>query len=161
MSIMTALQDNWHERPLGEKRILLLLGTSIVCVLFYLLVFDPIVTWREQEHKKLSAKNRIHLQVERLVNRYQQQQKSSDDKETKGLAGVIDKSLQANGLTMQGFQPGQKNDARLRLSNVAYTDLAQWLYDVEYQYNMIIEEFSISQAKTPGLLMANIRVRKH
>ncbi|MFT6101904.1 MAG: general secretion pathway protein M, partial [Candidatus Endobugula sp.] len=97
----------------------------------------------------------------RLVNRYQQQQQSSDDKEIKGLAGVIDKSLQANGLTMRGFQPGQKNDARLRLSNVAYTDLAQWLYDVEYQYNMIIEELSISQAKTPGLLMANIRVRKH
>ncbi|MFT6200886.1 MAG: general secretion pathway protein M [Candidatus Endobugula sp.] len=161
MSMMTELQDNWHERPPGEKRILLLLGASVVCLLFYLLVLDPMVTWKEQEHKKLSAKNRIHLQVERLVNRYQQQQQSSDDKEIKGLAGVIDKSLQANGLTMRGFQPGQKNDARLRLSNVAYTDLAQWLYDVEYQYNMIIEELSISQAKTPGLLMANIRVRKH
>jgi type II secretory pathway component PulM len=156
----TELQDNWHERPLGEKRILMVLAVSMVCVLFYLMVFDPMVTWREQEQKKLSVKNRTHTQVVRLVNRFQQQQSSSDE-EIEGLASVIDKSLQANGLAMRGFQPGQKNDARLRLSNVAYTDLVQWLYDVEYQYKLIVEELSISQAKNPGLLMANIRVRKN
>jgi type II secretory pathway component PulM len=158
--MITELQENWHERPSGEKRTLMILGASVVCVLFYLLIFDPMVTWRDQEHKKLSAKNRTHAQVVRLVDRFQQQQ-SSSDKKIEGLASVIDKSLQANGLAMRGFQPGQKNDARLRLSNVAYTDLVQWLYDVEYKYNMIVDELSISQAKTPGLLMANIRVRKN
>ncbi|MFT5117007.1 MAG: type II secretory pathway component PulM [Kiritimatiellia bacterium] len=160
MSIITELEENWHERPLGEKRILMLLGASIVCVLFYLLVFDPIVTWREQEQKKLSAKNRTHAQVVRLVGRFQQQQLPSD-KTSQGLASVIDKSLQANGLAMRGFQPGQKNDARLRLSDVTYTDLVQWLYDAEYQYNLTIEELSISQANASALLMANIRVRKN
>jgi general secretion pathway protein M len=154
------LKENWYERPLSEKRILSAVAVLVVLSMFYLLIFDPIVTWREKEQKKLSANSRVYSQVVRLVERFEAQQSSGNNKD-EGLATLIDKSLQENGLAMRGFQPGRNNDARLRLSDVAYEPLVQWLYDIEYQHHVSIEELSVTQTKTPGLLIANIRVKKH
>lgn len=159
MSIIESVKENWEERPLSEKRILAILGIFVVICLFYLLVVDTLVSWRAQEERQLLANQKIYTQVTRLAHRFEQQ-KAAPNANSEGLATVIDKSLQKNGLTMRGFQPGKNNDARLRLSDVAYEALVQWLYDVEYKHNITIEELSISQAKTAGLLMANIRVRQ-
>ena len=159
MSIIENLKENWEERPLSEKRILAILGVLVVISVFYLLVVDTLVTWQAQEERKLLSNEKIYTQVTHLAHRFEQQ-KTASDTNSEGLATVIDKSLQENGLTMRGFQPGKNNDARLRLSDVAYEALVQWLYDVEYKHNITIEELSISQAKTAGLLIANIRVRQ-
>lgn len=158
-SQIDSLKENWNGRSVLEKRILLLVAGLVICSLFYLLIFDPLVAWREQEKKEMLANNRVYTQVIRLVERFQEQQPSGEVN-SDGLAGVIDKSLQENNLSMRGFQPGSKNDARLRLSNVTYDALVQWLYDVEYKHRLIIDELSVSQAKESGQLMVNVRVRK-
>lgn len=160
MLLIENIKENWHERPLSEKRILGVIAVVVIISLFYLLVFDPIVSWRAQEQKRFSANQRVYSQVARLVDRFEKQQ-ASPENEKDGLASIIDTSLQENGLAMRGFQPGKNNDARLRLNDVAYEPLAQWLYDLEYRYNIAIEELSISQAKTQGLLVASIRVRQN
>ncbi len=160
MSALDSLKENWQERPLSEKRILSLLAAIVVVSMFYLLVFDPLVSWREQEKKRLRANQNVYAQVSRLVNRFEQQQ-AAPEEQSDGLAGIIDKSLQENGLSMRGFQPGKNNDARLRLSDVPYQSLTQWLYDLEYRYNIAVEELSIAQTKQQGLLIASVRVRKN
>ncbi len=157
MTILDSLKENWNERPSSEKNILIVVGVFFICSLFYLLVYDPLVTLRDQQKSKLSAQERQYSQVVRLVDRYQQQQ-STPKALSEGLAGLIDKSLQDNGLAMQGFQPGQNNDARLRLTNIRYESLIQWLYDIEYEYKMTIEELSLTQVEKTGLLTANVRL---
>ena len=159
MSIIENIKDNWTERPLSEKRILLVVGVFTIVCLFYLLVVDSLVSWREHEAKKLVANQKIYAQVSRLVSRFEQQN-NTENNVSSGLATIIDESLQANALAMRGFQPGKNNDARLRLSDVSYDALMQWLYDIEYKHHMTIEEISIAQTKTAGVLTANVRVRQ-
>ncbi len=154
------LLDNWQQRPAKEQMILSVLGVLMICALLYLLVFEPIMSWRAQEEKKLVANERLSTQVNSLVERHQARKSSGGNAATEGLAVLVDKSLREYSLSMQGFQPGKKNDARLRLSNVAYQPLTQWLYDLEYRYGISIEELTISQAKAPGLLMASVRLKQ-
>ena len=156
--MLARLKENWDGRTSSERLILIVVATCFVCSVFYLSVYDPLVTWREQEQKKLAANTRVLTQLNRLVPRVIQNT-TSGPRNAEGLATVIDKSLQKNGLTMQGFQPGQQGDARLRLSNVTYEAAVQWLYDLEYAHNIVVEELSIAQEKTPGLLRISIRVR--
>jgi len=159
-SVWEGLLDSWQQRPAKEQMILSALGVLIVCALLYLFVFEPIVSWRAQEAKKLMANERLATQVNSLVDRYQARKSSGKAGVSEGLAVLVDKSLREYDLSMQGFQPGKKNDARLRLSNVAYQPLTQWLYDLEYRYGISIEELTVSQAKEPGLLMASVRLRQ-
>jgi type II secretory pathway component PulM len=160
MSILESIKDNWQQRPSSEQRVLILVAVLMICSAFYLLVADPLMAWREKENKRVITSQREYTEMIPLVSRLQKQQ-SAGVAVTEGLAGQIDKSLQENGLSMRGFQPGQNNDARLRLSDVNYESLIQWLYDVEYNYSLTLEELSISQAKTAGLLMASIRVKQN
>jgi general secretion pathway protein M len=71
---------------------------------------------------------------------------------------LINNSLNENELIMLGFQPGSKNDARLRLENVAYSSLTQWLYDLEYRHGINIEDLSLTPSKFSGRLMVSVRV---
>ena len=159
-STWSNLLDNWQQRPVKEQLIIAVVGVMLICTLLYLLVFDPIVNWRAQEVKRLAANERLSTQVNSLVERYQARQSSGGASRSEGLAVLVDKSLREHNLSMQGFQPGKKNDARLRLSNVAYQPLTQWLYDLEYRYGVSVEELTISQAKSPGLLMASVRLKQ-
>lgn len=156
---MEKLIDNWKERPPSERMILAALAVMMVCTLLYLLVFDPLISWREREQSRLKGNERKLVQVEGLVKRFEQQP-AEGEQSAEGLASLIDASLRKNSLTMRGIQPGKNNDARLRLSNVPYESLTQWLYDLEYNHQISIEELNISQAKSQGLLMVNIRVKK-
>ena len=156
---MESFIENWQQRSSSEKVTLAGVAALVVLGLFYLFVFDPIVSWQQQEKKRLVVNERVLGEVTALAKRFDTQANVGTENDT-GLASMIDSSLQKNNLTMRGFQPGKKNDARLRLSNVAYDSLTQWLYDLEYQHNIAIEELSVTQAKTPGLLMVSVRVRK-
>ena len=154
---MNSLIENWQQRDHSEKIILIIVGVFLLLSLLYLLIFKPIAEWRIQLNKQQSANEKTLLEVNRLVSRYQQRL-SSDESSVTGLASIIDDSLQKNNLTMRGFQPGKNDDARLRLSNVPYESLMQWLYAMEYEEKLTVEELTMSQAKTPGLLMVSVTI---
>ncbi len=159
MNEIDAIKENWNSRSPSEKTMLACLAFLMVCVLFYLLVVDPLFQWQESQKRQLSASARVLSQVERLVQKYQQQGEKAETAE-QGLIGIINQSLREHGLAMKGFQPGKNNDARLSLSEVQYKPLLRWLYDIEYKYFLTIEEFYLIQTKKAGLLNATIRVRQ-
>lgn len=156
---MEKLIENWAERPPSERLILAAVALMMVATLLYLLVFDPLMSWRDKEQSRLKVNERLLVQVDGLVKRFEQQPAEGAGG-ADGLASLIDTSLRENNLTMRGIQPGKNGDARLRLSNVDQESLTQWLYDLEYKRQISIEELNISQSKTPGLVMVNIRVKK-
>ena len=159
MTLREALQENWQHRSEKEKMTIAVLAALLLCGFFYLFVIDPMVQWQDTQRRQLTSHSRVLPQVERLVELYKEQGQSSSQ-EQQGLVGIINQSLRQHGLAMKGFQPGKNNDARLSLSNVEYKPLLKWLYDIEYKHYLTIEEFSLIQTKTPGLLNATIRVRQ-
>jgi general secretion pathway protein M len=153
------LKNDWYERPEPERRILTIVGLLMLCCVVYFFLVEPVSAHRDKQHALLAAKTKVYTQAVPLVNRIKSRS-SVTDESSKGLAKMVDSTLQQHGLTMRGFQPGRKNDARLRLSDVNYSSLIQWLYEIEYQHNIIIEELSISPSKNNSLLLVNVRVKK-
>ena len=68
-----AIKENWNSRSGSEKIILACLALLFVCALFYLLIVDPLLQWQESQKRQLSANARVLPQVERLIDKYQQQ----------------------------------------------------------------------------------------
>ncbi|MFT7387352.1 MAG: general secretion pathway protein M [Candidatus Endobugula sp.] len=153
------IKESWQSRPASEKNILTVVGVMMMFTLFYFFIIEPIEMWREKQERLLSSTARESAQVLQLVERIKSQT-SVGVKASEGLAKVMDESLRKNGLTMSGFQPGKNNDARLRLSDVTYGPLMQWLYEMEYEKGITIDELSISPTQKRGRLLVNVRVRK-
>lgn len=158
-SLVDNLRDNWRQRVLSEKIILSVVGIFLLLFVFYLATYEPLVNWKNAEKKRLESRQTIQLEVTQLVQQLKSQQ-DSGGVVAEGLATTIDATLQKNGLSMRGFQPGQNNDARLRLSDVKYESLAEWLYEIEYNNPIAIEELSIGQGQSAGLLTVNVRVKQ-
>lgn len=153
------IKENWQGRPASEQNILTVVGVMMVCTLFYFFIVEPIEMWADKQERLLKSTMGEYSQVVKLVDRIQSQ-RAVDGGVSDGLARLMDESLRKNGLTMSGFQPGKNNDARLRLSDAPYQSLMQWLYDVEYEKGITIDELSISPTKSVGVLLVNARVRK-
>lgn len=148
----------WYDHDPREQMMMAIGGTVAVIVLFVLFIIIPVMDWHAQEKKRLQQAKDDLSEVKLLVSRIQAKQKTGGNAANKNLAVLIDQSIRKNELTMRGFQPGPKKDARLRLENAPYPALAQWLYDLEYDHKVIIEDLSLTPSSLAGRLMVSVRV---
>ena len=153
------IKEDWQERSEPERRVLTIVGVLMLLCAVYFLMVEPVEVYKEKQQRLLTIEKNKYSRVVPLVERIQTRSSESGSV-SEGLARLVDNSLQKNGLTMRGFQPGKNNDTRLRLSDVPYESLVQWLYDLEYKHNVVIEEMSVSPSKETNLLLVNIRVKK-
>jgi general secretion pathway protein M len=149
----------WERHSSREQMILGGCGIALGIFLFYFLAVEPVMNWRATEQNKLTRAQAESVEVSQLVARIRLANKASGAvKGDSNLAVLINSSLNENKLIMLGFQPGSKNDARLRLEDVAYSSLTQWLYDLESRHGVNIEDLSLTPSRFPGRLMVSVRV---
>lgn len=153
--------DKWHNFQPREQMMLMLLGAAAVIFLIVMLVIVPLQDWRANEQQRLTSSTNELNRVRELVAQIKAKENTpTRNANQESLAVLIDNSLRKNDLIMRGFQPGSNQDARLRLENAAYPDLAQWLYDLEYEHGVSIQELSLTPARVSGRLMVNLRVSR-
>jgi general secretion pathway protein M len=156
---MDKLIQWWEDHIPREQIILGGCGIALVVFLFYFFAIDPVINWRIAEKDRLARTQAESIDVMQLVARVKAEKTSGKVvKDDGSLAVLINNSLNENNLVMRGFQPGSKNDARLRLENVAYSSLMQWLYDLEYRHGINIEDLSLTPSNFAGHLMVSLRV---
>ena len=76
------------------------------------------------------------------------------------IAELVDRTLGAHALRMSGFNPGSNGEVRLRLENVSFSGLSQWLHELEFKHAVQVRELSVNTTSTPGLIAVNVRLRK-
>jgi len=149
----------WEEHDPREQMMIAVGGFVAAVILFFLFAISPVMDWHAQEKKRLQQTKADVSEVQTLAARVQAKKTAGNNKKgSQTLAVLIDNSIRENDLVMRGFQPGSKKDARLRLENAPYPALAQWLYDLEYQHKVKVEDLSLTPSKLAGRLMVSLRV---
>ena len=158
---MDRIVSSWQGLGSREQIMVCFGVVALLLGLVFLLAVNPLLNWQETTQKRLNQTIADTTLVQQLAARVNAQKQAGDQRETsKGLSVLIDNSLRENKLAMRGYQPGNNNDARLRLENADYPALVQWLYDLEYRHGVRILELSLTPATVPGQLMVSLRVSK-
>lgn len=164
---MNETLQSWINRFYAQPRrdqIMLLVGVG--CVALYLVWFalvEPLKEAVQAERVRTQSVAQALARVEALaatVAHAEAQQAKQSRKTLTSIAELVDKSLRNNGLVMRGFQPSNDGEVRLRLDNVPYTSLLQWLYELETTHGVQIKEVATTASTTPGRVMVNVRLRK-
>lgn len=144
-----------------EQTILLVGAIAIVLYILWMGVLAPLQEKRDQQIAT-NANTRASLERVKLLAAQIQQARSKGQNASQtsanNISQLIDSSLQANGLRMSGFQPGTRGEVRVRLDNVQYPAIMQWLYDLEYRHDVTIKDLSMAATNTAGEVTANIRL---
>lgn len=145
-----------------EQTMLLVGSIALVLYLVWMLVLNPLANQRD----KLIATNnateqslgRVQLLAQQIKNLAQQNTQIS----TSGgdLSGVVNNSLQANGLAMSGLQPGAGGEVRIRIDKASSESVMQWLYDLENKHHIVIKELSMTAGNDAGHVAVNVRLFK-
>jgi general secretion pathway protein M len=142
----------------------MLLGLAIFLVLYILWIAllsplynkrDHLIRTNAEASQSLGKVQMMSAQIQQLRNQGVQSQSGGN------INSLVSSSLNANGLKMDGFQPGSTGDVRVRLEMARYDALMQWLYDLEYRHGISILELSLSETRDAGLVTANIRLQKN
>lgn len=150
--------------PYNRREQTLLLSGAIVIALYllWMIVLSPLSAQRE---KLLNANNATEQSLGRVQLLAQQVKTLSQQNlavSTSGgdLSGVVNSSLQENGLSMSGLQPGVGGEVRIRIDKAAAEPVLQWLYDLENKHHIVIKELSITAGNEAGQVAVNVRLFK-
>jgi general secretion pathway protein M len=159
MNELFALLNKYNRR---EQTMLLGLAVFLVVYIFWVAILSPLYNKRDTlirtnaaASESLGKVQLMSAQIQQLRNQGVQGQVSDN------INGLVSSSLNANGLKMDGFQPGPSGDVRVRLEMARYDALMQWLYDLEYRHGISILELSLSETRDAGLVTVNIRLQKN
>ena len=145
-----------------EQTILLVGALAIILYVLWMAILSPLQAKREQQLLTNASTSAALERVKVMAAKIQQGKRDSAAQSNNGggnISQLIDTTLQANGLRMSGFQPGTRGEVRVRLDDVSYSAMMQWLYDIEYQHNVSILDLSIAASSSAGKVTANVRLR--
>ena len=146
-----------------EQTILLIGGVAVFVYLLWKVLLVPVADWRDRQANANIAVNQSLGRVELLaaqLERAREEERQGGDGDS-SLSSLVDSSLRANSLNMSGFQPGTGGQVRVRLDEVPYDRFIQWLYDMEYQHGVGVEDFSMAGTSEEGRVTVNIRLQKN
>lgn len=144
-----------------EQTILLVGALAIVLYVLWMGVISPLQQKRDQQIVRNAAASAALGRVEVMALKIRKIRNESQSGNSQGggnISQLIDSSLRANSLSMSGFQPGTQGEVRVRLDNVNYEPLMQWLYDLEYKHDIAIRDLSLATGNQPGQVTANVRL---
>lgn len=145
-----------------EQTILLLGGLAVFIYLLWRVLLVPIQEWHERQVRANESASITLARVEILSAQLKRarERDSESGADTGNLSALVDSSLRANQLNMSGFQPGTGGQVRVRLDEVPYDRFMQWMYDMEYQHNVSVVDFSMAGTSAEGRVTVNIRLQK-
>lgn len=142
-----------------EQLALLLMALAVAAYLVFALVMLPLKNAREQ----LQATNAATVQALQRVDRTASAILALRDSElaptrSRNLTAQLNSGAEASGVRISRLQPNNRGAVQLRLEAVPFDALLRWLHALEYGDGLLIEELSISQSGTPGIVSASLRV---
>lgn len=146
-----------------EQTMLLVGGLAICLYLLWKVLLVPMQDWRDQQLQNNASATQALGRVKILSARLEQYRSAAEGagQQDANISRLIDASLQDNGLSMSGFQPGTGGEVRVRFDQVPYERLMQWLYDIEYQHDIGVTDLSMAATSEQGLVTVNIRLQKN
>ncbi len=159
------LQQWWNSLTFSQRRMGSVGGIALGIVLFYLLIWFPLVSSVSNRRDEVIAEQQLVLEMQQskadilyLRSLNTQVQGSSN----LPLLTIIDQTLrdqQVNGQLTQ-IQEASDNKVKLAFSTVTYDELISWLESLASQYGIQVEQIHITATNTTGVVQADLVLSK-
>ena len=155
----------WWAGLAPRERVILGAGSLVLAVVvIYLMIWEPMVSTRQQvraDISALSADLAWMQQVERQVKRRAAQQ---GDPPSSGSAGgsvltLVEVSARAAGVNeaLERVQP-EGQGARIWFTETGFDSLLHWLGELEQRHGLQVSQLAVDAGNTPGMVSARIKL---
>ncbi|MFT7286073.1 MAG: general secretion pathway protein M [Halieaceae bacterium] len=152
----------WFMRfSIREQLALLLMALAVAVYLLFVIILLPL----EGARSEMAARNAATTKMLRGVDAMASELiglRSAAGPDSSGrrrnLTALLNSSAERFSLTVSRLQPNSRGAVQLRFETVPLEGLLRWLHDVEAREGLLVEELSLSQSATAGIVSASLRV---
>lgn len=156
------LQRRYDQLPQRDRRALQLLAVAVGVVLLYVLLWKPVSDYREQAHNAADSAEQLLSYVQSEETLAREIAASGQSGQTRQLQPgsdfltTVTNSAQKSGLPLSRFEPSGDDGIRLRLEQVPFNELSQWLDHMRSEYGIKVDQASIERSGEPGRVNARM-----
>jgi general secretion pathway protein M len=150
----------WFAR-LNQREQMSLLALCIVLALylFYIFVWSPLASKRDELAVQNTAIAASQVRVDAMVSQLLQIRESGVQSGAgRNLTSVINESTSRLQLPVIRLQPNSRGEIQVRFENASFDDVLKWLYEMEYTEHMLVREVSLTQSNAAGLVNVTARI---
>lgn len=144
-----------------EQLALLVMALVVSAYLLFVVAVLPLERARTQLINTNAATAAMLQRVDHLASAIMvQREAGAGPARSRNLTALLNTSAEAGGLRITRLQPNSRGAVQVRLESVAFAPLLQWMHALEANEGLVIEELSVSQAGTAGMVSATLRVNQ-
>lgn len=148
-----------------EKRIVISGGIAFLVILFYLLIWDPIVSRYDEQQLKNNSQRQLYSWIKNAgeeINSLQSSESSSAARfKNQSISSLADRSARITGIKAFISKIEQnKNNVKVTLKDADFDLIINWLTDLENKYGISSSQIKIERSKEDGAVNANITLER-
>ncbi|MDH5326757.1 MAG: type II secretion system protein M [Gammaproteobacteria bacterium] len=150
----------FNSKEQRERQILVGGVVSVVLLLLYAMVWDPIVGGKAKLEQQAEQMRRDLTWMQEQASKVRVLKAGSAPlgriQPGQSLLGIIDRSAKSSqlGNSVKRVKPDGENKARVWLENANFNDVIRWAESLKRSYNVEIESVSIEKEEQAGLISA-------
>ncbi len=156
------LLDKWTHLSARDRWALGGLSVFLLLVILYICIVSPIVQYQQTASKRYL--NSVELDSWIDSHRARLDAPNTNDAQIskrrgRSLVAIVSETSREYQLDISRVEPKEQNIVRLWLDSVKFNDLLTWFGILYEQYGIAIQEISIDQTDTAGVVRVNVTFR--
>jgi general secretion pathway protein M len=153
---LSTIKAWWQGLNLTEQKLVLALGSAVVIILLYGLLWQPLNDNLAKATQKLVSRQTLLTWVSDNTARYQQTKSGGSNKKSNGsLSSIVNRTANQQQLTITRMQP-QGETLQVWLDSAPFTPLLFWLENLVNNEGLQVQAIDLTQGDAPG----EVRVRR-
>jgi general secretion pathway protein M len=146
----------WQGLNLRERRLVLGLGSAVLVILLYGLIWQPLNESLDSTKKRVASRAALLTWVTENTARYQSAQSATGTKQSTGsLSSIVNRTANQQQLTISRMQP-QGESLQVWVDSTSFTQLLFWLEQLVNNEGLQVQAIDLTKGENQG----EVRVRR-
>jgi len=164
-NLLTPLTEWLNTLEQRERHIVITGAISLLIILFYLVIWDPITSKHEQQKLQYDAQRQLYSWMKNASNEIQQLSSTNSNNiarfRNQSISSLADRSATTSGVKPFIEKIDQsKKGVKVRLKSANFDQIVVWLTDLENKYGIIATKVKVEKTKTKGAVDAQITLER-
>jgi len=151
----------WFDGLVPRERLLVSCAAVFAgCALAWMLLVQPVLTQKARAENRIRDHQLMLVELSQVAGRIGSQPASGTQPAASGqsLVVIIDRSVRERGLSgyLRRNQPDGQSSIRLRLENIPFDQLIEWLAELQERHGLAANSVTIDPATDRGRVDTNL-----
>ncbi len=157
-SAIQSVKSHYEQLSGRDQNLLAALGVFLVAVVFYLMVWEPLSAWSDQQMVDYRKQVETMEWLQQNADKIQALEKTTASVSHRDISTMVTNIARQSGVTIHRIQPDKKG-VGVWLDDAAYQKVLAWIFTLENKYQIVVQQIKMDRLKEEGQVKGYIHFK--